>query len=52
MDSFEKHLSQMKYQSPPDNLRDRCLAGLETKIDSNRELKQESVLESVWSGWL
>lgn len=52
MDSFEKHLRQMKYPSPPDNLRDRCLAGLEIKIDSTKELEQESVLASVWSRWL
>lgn len=52
MDSFEKHLSKMKYQSPPDKLRDRCLTGLNTTDTRVQETQSDSVLETFWTRWL
>jgi len=54
MDAFEKHLNQIKYQSPPDSLRDRCLVGLNPTPESksNNELSNASIIEGFWTRWL
>ena len=54
MDAFEKHLSQMKHQSPPDNLRERCLAGLKLGADQNSHEARSTgtCLEGFWTRWL
>ncbi len=54
MDAFEKHLSQIKYSSPPDKLRERCLAGLKSdmKQDSSGAKSMENIAKDFWNRWL
>ena len=51
MDAFEKHLSEHKFQEPPTELREKCLAGLKAdQACSNRIASQDS--SGFWSTWL
>ena len=52
MDAFEKHLSDLKFQEPPDHLREKCLAQLIVNEESNQESPAPIAVPTFWNTWL
>lgn len=51
MDAFEKHLSELKFQEPSGDLREKCLADLRRMSDAPESQGNEMAL-GFWSTWL
>ena len=51
MDAFEKHLSDLKFQEPPAELREKCLAQLTAAQDASQEYSTRHDA-TFWNTWL
>lgn len=51
MDAFEKHLSDLKFQEPPADLREKCLAQLTIVAEANQESTTQNNV-TFWNTWL
>ena len=52
MDAFEKHLSDLKFQDPPSELREKCLAQLTVAADEFQKSSSTRQTVTFWNTWL